>query len=83
MKEDSKPLPVVCRLLRTKSAFGSEQGASWQRGDSGTDVFWCLNSMECFGPDEGHVHPHACKSGRSCFQDPHEQADAVSTLPAA
>ena len=75
MSEKEKALPVVCRLLRTKAAFGSEQNASWQRGDSNTDVFWCLNTMEAFGPDDGFVHAHECRKGRACFQLPKDQED--------
>ena len=78
MSTDTKPLPVVCRLLRTKSSFGSEQHASWQRGDSSTDVFWCLNTMEAFGPDDGFAHPHECTGGRACFQVPAEHDDNVA-----
>ena len=77
MSEEKKPLPVVCRLLRTKSAFGSEQGASWQRGDSNTDVFWCLNTMESFGPDDGFAHAHECRKGRACFQVPPEHDEEL------
>ena len=75
MSEKEKPLPVVCRLLRTKSAFGSEQGASWQCGDSNTDVFWCLNTMETFGPDDGFAHARECRKGRACFQVPAQHED--------
>jgi hypothetical protein len=78
MSEKEKPLPVVCRLLRTKASFGSEQGASWQRGDSNTDVFWCLNTMESVGPDDSFVHAHECRKGRACFQVPAEHDDNVA-----
>lgn len=69
-----RKLPVVCRLLRTKSSFGSEEGATWQHGESTTDVFWCLNTMEVFGPDETYTHASTCRSGRACFQVPHTEA---------
>ncbi len=68
-------VPVVCRLLRTKASFGSEEGATWQRGDSTTDVFWCLNTMEVFGPDETYCHASTCRSGRACFQVPRGYAE--------
>jgi hypothetical protein len=61
-------LPIVCRLLRTKAAFGSEEHATWMNGDSTTDTFWCLNTMEAFGPDEDYAHPHRCGGERACFQ---------------
>src|SRR5437868_1958520 len=49
-------VPVVCRLLRTKTAFGSfaDTGAApWQAGESTTAVFWCLATMQTAGPDHG------------------------------
>ena len=64
-----EPLPHVCRLLRTKTAYGtSEHGAEWKRGDSPTAVYWCLDTMETAGPDDRLAHPHGCCHGRSCFK---------------
>ena len=65
--------PVVCRLLRTKTAFGTLVGdrsnpAPWQAGVSTTAVYWCLGTMASAGPDESLAHPHACCGSRSCFQ---------------
>ena len=62
----------VCRRLRTKRAFGSYSGNlySWRSGDSTTAVYWCLRTMETVGPDDGYAHPHACLSGRGCFEPP-------------
>ena len=63
------PLPKVCRLLRTKTAYGAgERGAEWKRGESTTAVYWCLATMEAFGADDGYCHPHECRSGRACFE---------------
>ncbi len=60
----------VCRLLRTKTAFGKFRGGaySWQSGRSTTAVYWCLRTMENVGPDDGYTHPHTCRAGRSCFE---------------
>ena len=64
-------LPTVCRLLRTKTSFGAgEEGALWKLGRSTTAAYWCLATMEPFGPDESFCHPHACAAGRACFQPP-------------
>lgn len=68
---ESKP-PVVCRLLRTKTAFGTLVGdrsdpAPWQIGASTTAVYWCLGTMASAGPDDGLAHPHACGAARDCF----------------
>ena len=50
------PAPRVCRLIRTKTAFGA--GDEWKRGESPTAVYWCLATMEAFGADDGYCHPH-------------------------
>lgn len=62
----------VCRRLRTKTAFGSFRGKlyAWQSGRSTTAVYWCLRTMETVGPDDSFAHPHACLSGRGCFEAP-------------
>jgi hypothetical protein len=68
--------PVVCRLLRTKTAFGtlvtdnSLEPSPWQMGASTTAVYWCLSTMASAGPDDSLAHPHACCVGRECFQAP-------------
>jgi hypothetical protein len=61
---------AVCRLLRTKSAFGAVEGEDWSEGKDTTAVHWCLATMEAFGPDERHVHAHECRAGRACWQRP-------------
>jgi hypothetical protein len=61
--------PRVCRLLRTKTAFGQVgPGAPWKLGHSTTAAYWCLATMEPFGPDEAYCHPHVCGEGRACFR---------------
>ena len=64
----------VCRMLRTKTAFGSyelEGGDSpWQAGESSTAVYWCLCTMDTSGPDNHFAHPQHCATGRACFQPP-------------
>jgi len=59
-------VPQVCRMLRTKTAFGASQ--EWKRGESPTAVYWCLATMESFGADDGVCHPHDCVRGRACFE---------------
>jgi hypothetical protein len=60
---------IVCRRLRTKSAFGAvvSDEAAWQSGASTTAVYWCLDTMEPVGPDDDSVDAHRCRSGRECF----------------
>jgi hypothetical protein len=67
-----RSLPVVCRSLRTKTAFGTlEEGArDWRYGESTTAVYWCLRTMEAAGPDDGFVHATRCREGRTCFRAP-------------
>jgi hypothetical protein len=68
-REPGEKLPNVCRLLRTKTAYGTdERGATWKRGESSTAVYWCLATMEPFGVDDNYCHPHSCVRGRSCYQ---------------
>ena len=71
VKPETSSPPKVCRLLRTKTAFGSlslHDEEPWQMGASTTAVFWCLSTMETAGPDDLYCHPETCKSGRACFQ---------------
>ncbi len=63
-------VPSVCRLLRTKTAFSS--GDLWKLGDSTTAVYWCLATMEPYGPDDAYCHPHQCGRRRGCFQSEDE-----------
>lgn len=63
------PLPEVCSMLRTKTAFGALSNVHpWQHGDSSTAVYWCLGTMATVGPDESYAHPHNCCAGRECFK---------------
>lgn len=72
--ETDAPAPVVCRLLRTKTSFGTFVGSlhSWQAGASTTAVYWCLSTMETAGPDDGYAHPHQCCERRACYEKPVE-----------
>lgn len=64
-------LPVVCRLLRSRGAYGrSSDEAAWQTGDSSLEAYWCVATMEPFGPDDALVHAQACRAGRRCFSPP-------------
>jgi len=61
--------PVVCRRLRTKTAFAATPHGvkDWRWGESTTAVYWCLQTMETFGADNAVCHPSKCTTGRSCF----------------
>ena len=61
--------PRVCRKLRQKGGWDTEaEGRSWKHGESTTAAYWCLSTMEAFGPDEAPCHPHQCAEGRSCYR---------------
>jgi hypothetical protein len=66
------PSSPVCRMLRTKTAFGSygPDADPWDSGESTTAVYWCLGTMETAGPDDAFAHPHTCLQGRPCYQKP-------------
>jgi hypothetical protein len=70
MNEPIRPrveLPVLCRFLRCKSAFGANvDDTEWQLGTATSEVYWCLSTMEPFGPDDGYVHSTVCQGARSC-----------------
>jgi hypothetical protein len=70
--EPGGAVPVVCRKLRTKTAFGTLEGLTrdWREGASSTAVFWCLRTMETWGVDQQPAHAGACRRGRACFAAP-------------
>jgi hypothetical protein len=63
-------LPVLCKYLRCKSAHGAvEDDTDWQLGTSTTEAYWCLATMEAFGPDDSYTHATVCQGdGRSCYR---------------
>ena len=75
MEPPRRSLPVVvCRMLRTKTGFGSmaPNAPDWRSGESTTAVYWCLQTMETAGIDGGYAHAHTCREGRGCFVKPIE-----------
>jgi hypothetical protein len=68
MESQRQIATAVCRHIRSKGAgvvYG--QPAQWESGYYPNAVFWCLNTADPVGPDDGFVHPHACIAGRDCF----------------
>jgi hypothetical protein len=67
-------VPVVCRLLRTKQTHGTLSNivTPWQAGTNRTASFWCLATMQSFGPDDDYTHAEKCRDSRSCFRKPLE-----------
>ena len=72
--ESTDSPPVVCRMLRTKTFYGTytSTGEDWRTGDSATAVYWCLETMSTSGADDDLAHPHSCVPGRACFKAPLE-----------
>jgi len=61
-------LPVLCKYLRCKSAYGATEDTDWQLGTSSTETYWCLATMEAFGPDDSYAHATVCRAGRGCYR---------------
>lgn len=62
-------LPVLCKFLRCKSGHGAiVNNHHWQLGTSPTEAYWCLATMEAFGPDDEHAHALVCRGSRSCYR---------------
>jgi hypothetical protein len=62
-------LPVLCKYLRCKSAYGAvEDSTAWQLGTDAAEVYWCLATMEAFGPDDAYAHATVCRDGRGCYR---------------
>ena len=69
-------LPVIdtqqapCRHLRNKGMYvytDSANGDSTDEFDSA--VYWCLQTMKNFGPDDDMVDGHDCRNpSRSCYE---------------
>ena len=74
--------PKPCTLLRAKRAYGeikSDTEPSWNSGLLATDCYWCLQTMEAWGPDDQPALPGSCTSDRSCF----EGVPSPESLPVA
>lgn len=62
-------LPVLCKFLRCKSGYGAvENNPAWQLGTASSEAYWCLATMEAFGPDDSYAHATVCQGGRSCYR---------------
>jgi hypothetical protein len=60
--------PLVCERLRAKGAgvvYGTR--VTFDAGFAPTATFWCLETADPVGPDDGFVHPHVCLETRGCY----------------
>lgn len=70
------PEPVVlskvpCRHLRSKGMYVYTDGISGEPKDEENDnsIYWCLNTMKSFGPDDDFVDGRECRNpSRSCYE---------------
>ena len=77
---DSEPeipqteLPIVnaapCRHLRNKGMYVYSDGISGERHeDYDNSIYWCLNTMKGFGPDDDFVSGPDCRNPeRTCYE---------------
>jgi hypothetical protein len=76
MSDDSlnPELPVVqaipCRHLRSKGMYVYTDGSQdHTHEDYDSSIYWCLQTMKGFGPDDDQVHREdCCNSSRSCYE---------------
>ena len=72
--ESSAPgLPIVhespCRHLRSKGMYVFNDGAIDPSDEYDSTIFWCMNTMKSFGPDDDLVDRNGCRNpGRSCYE---------------
>ena len=59
-------LGPVCAMLRTKKmhVHGHLHSAAWR--SSSTAQYWCLRTMQDFGPDDDFACPEDCQTSRRC-----------------
>lgn len=74
---DANDLPVVdpttppCRHLRNKGmyVYTDEAEDDNTQADYDNTIFWCVQTMKGFGPDDEFVDRHECKNAsRSCYE---------------
>lgn len=62
----------VCRYLRAKNPYGSEEGGEnpWYDLDRSNTIFWCVRTQGPVGPDGGYAGLPKCTEGRRCYAAP-------------
>ena len=67
-------LPMVeeapCRHLRHKGMYVYTDGISHEAHEGyDNTIYWCLNTMKSFGPDDDMVDGQGCRNpGRTCYE---------------
>lgn len=58
-----------CRHLRSKGMYVYAELTKPEEVDDGNTIYWCLQTMKSFGPDDGMVEGHDCRNpGRECYE---------------
>lgn len=73
---DNHELPIVeppaspCRHLRSKGMYVYTDGQDGEAHDGyDNSIYWCLQTMKGFGPDDDMVDGQGCRSpSRSCHE---------------
>lgn len=61
------PAPV-CQRLRAKEYYLDGPNSEAMAHSEPETAYWCLLSMQAFGPDGDYCCPEACVGGRECFE---------------
>ena len=61
--------PSICRHLRGKNAYGTNEGGPdpWILVDTGTTICTCRVTLQSWGPDHDLATYQRCRPGRSCY----------------
>jgi hypothetical protein len=65
----TEPRASACADLRAKRAYGdlsSSAEPDWEDGLLATDCFWCLKTLQAWGPDGRPAVAGECAAGRVC-----------------
>ena len=74
MSDSPEPLPIVesvpCRHLRSKGMYVYTDGhPGGSPDDCDNTIYWCLQTMKGFGPDDERVDGPDCRDpNRSCYE---------------
>jgi len=64
--------PTTCLDLRAKRSYGdvvSSVEPPWESGLLASDCYWCLKTLESWGPDGQPALPDRCSQDRSCHSE--------------
>jgi hypothetical protein len=69
MSDETAAQPIaVCIHLRTKKMYYQEGCESTDPAMDTHPYYWCMQTMNQIGPDDGLVAMRHCQPGRDCFE---------------